>query len=94
MQYNPPAAPAVRDVLERVVRSDTFARSDRARKLLHCLVEREQAVEASSAHASWWDFSLFLACFMMDDMAGAAEATDALASTKRANYLAARLIAA
>lgn len=46
MQRNPPAAPAVRDLLERVLRSETFARSERARKLLNYLVEREQAGDA------------------------------------------------
>ncbi|MBX3579579.1 MAG: hypothetical protein KF723_20430 [Rhizobiaceae bacterium] len=46
MQRNPPAAPAVRDVLKRVLQSETFARSDRARKLLGYLVEREQAGDA------------------------------------------------
>src|SRR5690606_8248597 len=36
-----PAAPAVRDTLERILASDTFARSERARRLLRYLVEQE-----------------------------------------------------
>ncbi len=48
MQHATPAAPAVRETLERVLASNTFARSDRARKLLHYLVEREQAGEAET----------------------------------------------
>lgn len=54
----------------------------------------ERAVEAASAHPTWWDYGLFLAAFMNGDTARAAQATDALASTKRSHYLAARLIAA
>ncbi|TIU51051.1 MAG: hypothetical protein E5W19_06490 [Mesorhizobium sp.] len=46
MQHAPPAAPAVRETLERLLASETFGRSDRARKLLRYLVEREQAGEA------------------------------------------------
>ncbi|MBL8583548.1 MAG: hypothetical protein JNL61_15155 [Rhizobiaceae bacterium] len=41
-----PVAPAVREMLERVVASRTFSRSERARDLLRHLVEREQAGEA------------------------------------------------
>lgn len=41
-----PAAPAVREALERLIASETFSRSDRARKLLRYLVERELAGEA------------------------------------------------
>ena len=36
----------MRETLERILASETFARSDRARKLLRYLVEREQAGEA------------------------------------------------
>ncbi len=54
----------------------------------------ERAVEASSAHPNWWDYALFLAEFMIGDDARAARATEALTSTKRAHYLAARLIIA
>lgn len=54
----------------------------------------ERAVEASSAHPSWWDYGLFLAEFMNGDTARAMRATEALASTKKAHYLGARLIAA
>lgn len=46
MQYNTPAAPAVREMLERVLRSETFGRSERARNLLRYLIDREQAGEA------------------------------------------------
>lgn len=46
MQPNTPAAPAVRQTLERVLSSNTFSRSERARDLLQYLVEREQAGEA------------------------------------------------
>jgi len=54
----------------------------------------ERAVEASSAHPNWWDYALFLAAFMIGDDARAARATEALTSTKKAHYYAARLIAA
>ena len=46
MQHSTPAAPAVRETLERLLASETFARSERARNLLRYLVEREQAGEA------------------------------------------------
>lgn len=54
----------------------------------------ERAVDASSAHPTWWDYSLFLARFMMGDMDEASRATDALVSPKKSHYLAARLIVA
>lgn len=54
----------------------------------------ERAVEASSSHPSWWDYSLFLGKFMLGDMKRAASATEALISGKRPHYLAARIIAA
>jgi tetratricopeptide (TPR) repeat protein len=54
----------------------------------------ERAVEASSAHPSWWDYGLFVAKFMTGDEERAARATEALASTKKSHYLAARLIVA
>ncbi|MEP9373891.1 tetratricopeptide repeat protein [Mesorhizobium sp. KR1-2] len=54
----------------------------------------ERAVEASSAHPGWWDYALFLAEFMIGDTDRASRATEALMSTKKAHYLAARLIAA
>ena len=53
-----------------------------------------RAVEASSAHPNWWDYGLFLAEFMIGNDDRASTATDALVSTKKAHYLAARLIAA
>lgn len=46
MQHATPAAPAVRETLERILASETFGRSERARKLLRYLVERQQAGEA------------------------------------------------
>ncbi len=46
MQHDTPAAPAVRETLERVLRSETFGRSERARNLLRYLIDREQAGEA------------------------------------------------
>jgi tetratricopeptide (TPR) repeat protein len=46
LQHATPAAPAVRETLERLLASETFGRSERARKLLRYLVEREQAGEA------------------------------------------------
>ncbi|UCI09292.1 tetratricopeptide repeat protein [Mesorhizobium sp. B1-1-8] len=46
MQPATPAAPAVRETLERLLASETFGRSERARELLRYLVEREQAGEA------------------------------------------------
>lgn len=46
MQQCTPAAPAVRETLERLLASDTFKRSERARELLRYLVERQQAGEA------------------------------------------------
>lgn len=46
MQHDTPHAPAVRETLERILASETFARSDRARTLLRYLVEQEQAGEA------------------------------------------------
>lgn len=46
MQSETPAAPAVLRTLERVLASNTFSRSERARDLLRYLVEREQAGQA------------------------------------------------
>ncbi|HWK67225.1 MAG TPA: hypothetical protein VNS34_20045 [Rhizobiaceae bacterium] len=54
----------------------------------------QRAVEASSSHPSWWDYSLFLGKFMLGDMKRAASATEALVSGKRPHYLAARIIIA
>ncbi|MDG4881596.1 tetratricopeptide repeat protein [Mesorhizobium sp. WSM4884] len=45
MEPATPAAPAVRETLERLLASETFGRSERARRLLRYLVEREQAGE-------------------------------------------------
>lgn len=46
MKHEPPAAPAAVEMLERILASQTFRRSERARSLLAYLVEREQAGEA------------------------------------------------
>ncbi len=46
MQHTSPAAPAVRETLKRLLVSETFSRSERARDLLQYLVERELAGEA------------------------------------------------
>jgi tetratricopeptide (TPR) repeat protein len=54
----------------------------------------QRAVDASSAHPTWWDYYLFLARFMLDDMDGASRATDALLASNKSHYLAARLIIA
>ena len=54
----------------------------------------QRAVDASSAHPTWWDYGLFLAEFMLDDMDKASRATDALLMPKKSHYLAARLIVA
>jgi tetratricopeptide (TPR) repeat protein len=53
-----------------------------------------RAVEASSAHASWWDYGLFMARFMLDDREGSARAAQALAGAKRQHYLAALTVVA
>lgn len=53
-----------------------------------------RAVEASSAHASWWDYGLFLARFMLDDGEGAAQAAEALKGARRQHYIAALIVAA
>ncbi len=46
MQHSTPAAPALRATLERLLASETFGRSERARELLRYLVERQLAGEA------------------------------------------------
>src|SRR5262245_60416885 len=46
LRHDPPAAPAVRDMLGRILSSETFKRSERARSLLAYLVDREQAGDA------------------------------------------------
>lgn len=46
MQHDRPAAPAVLETLEKLLASETFARSERARNLLRYLVEQEQAGNA------------------------------------------------
>ncbi|WP_162931573.1 hypothetical protein [Mesorhizobium sp. DCY119] len=46
MPQNKPAAPAVLETLEKLLASETFGRSERARKLLRYLVEQEQAGRA------------------------------------------------
>lgn len=46
MPNKTPVAPAVREMLERIVSSRAFSRSERSRNLLRHLVEREQAGQA------------------------------------------------
>jgi hypothetical protein len=53
-----------------------------------------RAVYGSSAHPSWWDYTLFLGDFMTGDMDGASRATEPLASSERSHYLVARIITA
>lgn len=54
----------------------------------------QRAVTAASAHPTWWDYGLFLGRLMIDDYPGAANAVGAIAASKRAHYIAARLVAA
>jgi predicted Zn-dependent protease len=54
----------------------------------------QRAVDASSSHPTWWDYGLFLAEFMLDDMDKASRATDALLMPKKSHYIAARLVVA
>ena len=53
-----------------------------------------RAVDAASAHPSWWDYSLFLGAFMQGDPDRAARAAEVLAASRKAHYLAARIIVA
>src|SRR5690606_36398386 len=55
-----------------------------------------RAVEAASAHPTWWDFGLFAGEFMLGNSEMAAIASNALASSPsiKSHYLAARLISA
>lgn len=53
-----------------------------------------KAIDAASAHPTWWDFGLFLGQFMQGRNAEAYAASTALAATDVSHYLAARLIAA
>lgn len=54
-----------------------------------------RAVDAASAHPTWWDFGLFLGELMLGDMDKATSATSALLPTEmKSHYLAARLIGA
>jgi Tfp pilus assembly protein PilF len=54
-----------------------------------------RAVEASSAHPTWWDFGLFVGEFMLGRMDEAKRASDALTTTlPKSHYLAARIISA
>ncbi|KAJ0336465.1 hypothetical protein COL154_014355 [Colletotrichum chrysophilum] len=54
-----------------------------------------RAVDASSAHPTWWDYGLFLAAFMQNDMDRAERAASALTTTAaKSHYLAARPISA
>ncbi len=54
-----------------------------------------RAIEAASAHPTWWDFGLFAGKLMLGDTAGASHASDALiTTTPRSHYLTARIISA
>jgi tetratricopeptide (TPR) repeat protein len=54
-----------------------------------------RAVQAASAHPTWWDFGLFVGTFMQGDMESAKRASDALTTTSlKSHYLAARIISA
>ncbi|WP_054311440.1 hypothetical protein [Mesorhizobium sp. 1M-11] len=72
MQHSTPAAPAVRETLDRLLASQTFGRSERARELLRYLVEREQAGEADKLKG----FSIAVDVFGKD--AGFDPSTDAV----------------
>lgn len=72
MQHSTPAAPAVRETLDRLLASQTFGRSERARELLRYLVEREQAGEADKLKG----FSIGVDVFGKD--AGFDPSTDAV----------------
>lgn len=54
----------------------------------------EQAVEKTSARASWWDYTLFLGAYAQGNLDLAASASDALNATRRPHYIAARLLSA
>lgn len=54
----------------------------------------KRAAESASAHPGWWDYGLFLGEFMLGNRHAAAQAANALSTTKSSHYLAARLIAA
>ena len=53
MNSSPPAAPAVRDMLDRILASETFSRSERARSLLSYIVTRAEAGEAWIRTYTW-----------------------------------------
>lgn len=55
----------------------------------------ERAIEAASAHPTWWDYGLFAGKFMLGDRMGAKHASDALITTiPRSHYLVARIVGA
>ena len=54
----------------------------------------QRAVSAASSHPSWWDYGLFLGHFMLGDTQAAADALSPLGASKRAHYIAARLVVA
>ncbi|MEO4001389.1 hypothetical protein [Mesorhizobium sp. CAU 1732] len=54
----------------------------------------QRAVSSASAHPTWWDYGLFLGHFMLGDMQAAADALSPLGASKRAHYIAARLVVA
>jgi hypothetical protein len=54
----------------------------------------QRAADVLCVHPPWWDFTLFLAEFMVGDVDKAARAARVLATAKKPEYLAASLIAA
>ena len=54
----------------------------------------DRAVEAISAHPTWWDFGLFLGLYMTGDFHRAQAVSSALVANDSSHYLAARLIVA
>jgi predicted Zn-dependent protease len=54
----------------------------------------QRAVDTSTVHPCWWDYSLFLARFMTGEIDKASQAADALSIQKKWQYVAAQLVAA
>ncbi|MCB1383654.1 MAG: hypothetical protein KDJ73_12140 [Notoacmeibacter sp.] len=54
----------------------------------------QRAVDASTSHAIWWDYGLFIGKYMSGDAKGAFMQADRLVLSRRAHYRALRLIAA
>ncbi|MIL10002.1 hypothetical protein BZU93_29525, partial [Salmonella enterica subsp. enterica] len=54
----------------------------------------KHAADISSVRPSWWEYTLFLGGYMIDDKALVAETSASLTATRRPHYVAARLLAA